>query len=508
MNARGGSVIFKLQHKNGMQNKTKVILNSVRVLAAVASLAAVAACTTPQNDAQATGNQSGKTISVSVDCAKQIGEIKPLNGINWGPQISSESAGIVARKQFYDLNVHSVRTHDVPLQNAGLAICDTDMIFPLKHADASDPKNYVFKPTDDYLKIASKHGAKIVFRLGISIDHSIGKYRTEMPDAKKFAEVCCRIIAHYNKGWANGHKMGIEYWEIWNEPECQNPDGSHTMWNGNLEQFTKFFIEVAKAIKAEHPEVKVGGPAFTYPHKDALKFINDIAKEKTPLDFFTWHCYSKSVEELVELSRKTRAWLDAAGYKNAENHINEWHYFPLSWKQLRADDSDKDALYAKINGLEAGVFAAATMTAWQDEPIDVSNYYYFGDSGGSNWGLLKDGTAIFDSYYPFKAFGEIVKYKTRLAVSVSASGGLPKYAASALAGKNANGETAVLVSLFKTGENTLVVDFKNAKIDAKNARVLICDTTKKLAPADRVEISGNKITVPVKSGSAAVLIKL
>ena len=484
------------------------MLKSAHILAGVLALAAAAACSTTQNNAQTADAQARKTISVSVDCAKEIGKIKPLNGINWGPKISTESAGITVRKQFYDLNVHSVRTHDVSLQNEGLLIADTDMIFPLKHADADDPKNYIFKPTDDYLKIASQNGAKIIFRLGISIDHSIGKYRTEMPDAKKFADICCHIIAHYNKGWADGHKMGIEYWEIWNEPECQNPDGSRTMWNGNMEQFTKFFVEVAKAIKAKYPEVKVGGPAFTYPHKVAHKFINDIAKEKTPLDFFTWHCYARSIDELVGLTRKTREWLDAAGYKNTENHINEWHYFPLSWKELRSDDSDKDALFAKIKGLEAGVFASTAMTVWQDEPIDVSNFYYFGCGGASNWGLLKDASTIFGSYYPFKAFGEIVKYKTRLATSASSSEKLPKYSVSALAGKNANGETAVLVNLFKTGENTLVADFENAKIDASKVHVLICDGAKKLAPADGVKICGNKITVPVKSDSATVLIKL
>lgn len=469
-----------------------------------------AACTTAKNAAdcgKSSEQASAKTVSVAVDCARETGKIKPLNGVNWGPQINTESAGIQMRKPFYDLNVHSVRTHDISLQNSGLLIGDTDMIFPLMHADASDPKSYIFKPTDDYLKIATKDGAKVVFRLGVSIDHSVNKYRTAMPDAKKWADICCHIIAHYNEGWANGYKMGIEYWEIWNEPECKNPDGSQTMWSGTMEEFTKFYVEAAKIIKSKYPNIKVGGPAFTYPHKIAQKFINDIAKEKAPLDFFTWHCYSKSVDELVNLAKKTRGWLDAAGYKSAENHINEWHYFPLSWKQLRAADSDKDRLYARINGVEAGVFACSAMTAWQDAPLDVSNYYYFGGSSG-NWGMLKDDNAIFGSYYPFKAFGQIVKYKTRLKTDIISAPKAEKYATTALAGKDASGGVAAIVNLFDANADKLVIEFKNTKADISKAEILVCDETKQLEKADGAKAENGKITIPVKSQFTTVLIKL
>ncbi len=443
-----------------------------------------------------------KAISVSVDCSKQIGKIKPLNGVNFGPKISTESAGMNFRKEFYDLNVSSVRTHDVSLQNPGLMICDTDMIFPLFHADANDPRNYIFKPTDDYLKVASAEGAKILFRLGVSIDHSKGgAYRTWMPEAKKWADVCTKIIAHYNEGWANGHKMGIQYWEIWNEPECKNHDGSHTMWAGDIEQFTKFYIEVSKILKARYPHLKIGGPAFTWASPMAKKFINDVAKAGAPLDFFSWHYYGKDLKDLTNQTFKVRKWLDDAGFKHTETDINEWHYFPVKWSELRGQGTDKEKIYDRIKGIEAGVFATSIMTLWQDAPMDRSHYYTAGSGG--NWGMLNYSGVPYKSYYPFKAFGEIVKYENRLMATTP-----DKWSVPVLAGKNDKGKVAVLVSLFNAGKSVLSVDLKNCKSDISKAKVLICDDSKNLELAEGVKIKDSVIEVPVNSDYACVLISL
>ena len=464
----------------------------------------VVSCASQQADKCSKGKSciqsAPKQIQVSVDCSKQIGKIKALNGVNFGPKISSESAGSgsVFRKEFYDLNVHSVRTHDISLQNPGLMIGDTDMIFPLFHADVNDPRNYIFKPTDDYLQISAKEGAKIIFRLGVSIDHSKNKYRTWMPEPKKWAQICCNIIAHYNEGWANGYKMGIEYWEIWNEPEVTNPDGGHLMWAGNLKQFNDFYCEVAKIIKKRFPNIKIGGPAHTsaYSKKLGYEFLKRASEAGAPVDFYSWHYYGKDLKNLKEQVRIVRKWADDLGFKNTELHLNEWHYKPMSWADLRGKNAKKDLMF----GLEAGVFASSIMTLWQDEPLDVSNYYTYGPGG---WGLVQNGGIIFKSYYPFKAFGELVRYPNRLATTTS-----DEMNASVLAGRDSKGKTAILVNVFKQGKSNVVVDLKNCTFDLTRAQVLICDDDKNLEPADNVKVYPSKLEIPVKSDSACILIKL
>ena len=458
-----------------------------------------AACATKSECSKKACQTQAKQISATVDCAVSKGKIKALNGVNFGPKISTEDAGSVFRKQFYDLNVQSVRLHDISLQNPGLMIVDTDMVFPLFHADAKDPKNYIFKPTDDYIKISTKEGAKIIYRLGISIDHSIAKYRTAMPEPKKWAEICCQIIAHYNEGWANGYKMNIEHWEIWNEPECANASGLHTMWAGNMKEFTDFYIETSKIIKARFPNIKIGGPAFVWASPDMQKFIKDVAKAKAPLDFISWHRYGKTVDDMVNDVRNVRKWLNNVGLKNTETHFNEWHYFPIEWSDIRSAGKDKDKYYALLRGIEAGAFSTAVMTAWQDEGLDIANYYTF---AGGNWGMTNNSGFPYKSYYPFKAFGQLLKFPDRITTTTSEKN------AYALAGKNAEGEMAVLVSLWKTGKNTLTIDFKNCKADISKAKVLICDDDKNLEPACNVEIKNNKITLPIKSDSSVVYIEL
>ena len=38
---------------------------------------------------------------------------------------------------------------------------------------------------------------------------------------------------HHNEGWADGFNYGIEYWEIWNEPDFDKDDASNKRtWGG------------------------------------------------------------------------------------------------------------------------------------------------------------------------------------------------------------------------------------------------------------------------------------
>ena len=79
-----------------------------------------------------------------------------------------------------------------------------------------------FAFTDAYLKPLVEAGCKIFYRLGVTIENNwkIKAYNIYPPkDFAKWARICEHVVRHYNEGWAHGFKWGIEYWEIWNEPE-------------------------------------------------------------------------------------------------------------------------------------------------------------------------------------------------------------------------------------------------------------------------------------------------
>lgn len=437
-------------------------------------------------------------FSVKVDAAAETGKVRALNGTNLAPPLSTEDAGTNLRADFKALNIPMTRLHDAPLIDSGLRLVDTDMIFANFHADENDPRNYYFEPTDDLIANTLACGTKIFYRLGISIDHSLRKYKIKMPpDPEKWARICIKIIEHYNEGWANGFHHNIEYWEIWNEPEGVNPSGLRNMWGGTYEQYVDFYCTVSKIIKKRFPNLKIGGPANCWANPEWIKTLANACKEKNaPLDFYSWHSYSNSVDEMVAQPFRVRKLLDELGFKNTELHLNEWHYFPLNWAQLRSP-KDKEAQYKKITTLESGVFNCAVMTAWQDAPIDVGGYYY---ATKGNWGLFSPFGAKYKVYYGNMAFGEMVKYPTRLKTSSD------KKNVYALAGKKADGERAVLVSLFKVGRGDLRVKLENAG-DISKAKVIVYDDEKDFENSADFKIDGDTVVVPIRSDSAAVMVK-
>lgn len=132
---------------------------------------------------------------------------------------------------------------------------DISRIFPNFDADKSDPANYFFEHKDQLLLAIDRLGAKPIYRLGESIDHSIFKRYARPPkDFEKWTRICVNIIRHYNEGWAGGFTLGISYWEIWNEPDLGNE-----MWDGGTaQQYRDLYKTAAAGIKALDPSLKVG----------------------------------------------------------------------------------------------------------------------------------------------------------------------------------------------------------------------------------------------------------
>ena len=155
--------------------------------------------------------------ALTVNFGEATGALRPeLHSSGFGPQICScpkESIDIIKSMGF-----KSARTHDWALINPNERVCDYFHIFPLMHLDAKDPKNYVFGPTDYLLKRTREEtGNDIFYRLGTSIEHSGPKvhFNSLIPeDFEKVAESFAGTIRHYNRGWANGHKWNIQYWEL------------------------------------------------------------------------------------------------------------------------------------------------------------------------------------------------------------------------------------------------------------------------------------------------------
>ncbi len=439
---------------------------------------------------------------MKIDLFTQTGNgmIKRLNGGNLAPPLYAN------RRPFRDitdtfaaLRLPNTRLHDAPLENANMPLVDVNNIFPLFHADPDDPRNYRFEQTDDYIKNCLDCGTQIIYRLGVSIEHGKKRYHVAPPeDYEKWAKICCRIISHYNEGLWNGHYWKIRYWEIWNEPGNNDPDGLPKMWGGTEDEFNEFYCVTSKIIKKRFPHLMIGGPSHGLgngePGGPTEVFLKKCAAEGAPVDFYSWHCYHDQIEHYIDQVEPIRKMVDKCGFAHAELHLNEWHYFPMDWSRSR-DPQYSQYFYSPegFKGLDSAAFLTSVLIGWQDTALDMGNYYTTSTSGYGIYGPCAIPTK---SYYGLKAFGELAyECKKRFKTAVDGK-------AYALGGIADNGKKMVLISSFQSEDKEIKISFDQ---EVANVEVQLLDGERNLevVPA---ELNGKELTVNFDGTSAVVLV--
>lgn len=343
--------------------------------------------------------------NVTVDFNKKVGKMKPMHAVNNGPIVGSVR-GMGNDKYFVEAGIPYARLHDSAFYSryGGEYSVDVHRIFRNFDDDENDPKSYVFKPTDDYLAAIDGVRTKIFYRLGAAIEHYYKDGTYPPKDFLKWAKVCEHIIMHYTEGWADGFNYDIEYWEIWNEPDCTNADGSHPCWQGTREQFIEFFVTALGYLKNRFPQLKFGGPAFTgvwWNDEYAAQLFGAINKAGLKLDFYSFHGYTKNPRDFIAAAEHAKKQLNDAGLSDCELNLNEWNYM-RGW----LGDVHKYSLKTILNH-KGAAFIAASVSAAQKSRLDMFMYY---DARPCNYNGLFD--AYFDplkGYYSFKTFNELYK---------------------------------------------------------------------------------------------------
>ncbi|MBR2722911.1 MAG: hypothetical protein IKB77_01145 [Lentisphaeria bacterium] len=425
-----------------------------------------------------------RAAAAQVDFSVPAGKIRPIYGVNFGPKITNQ-ANYDMNEDYRKLGASSMRTHDVPLAEPGSRLVDTIFVFPLEHADPSDPANYYFDQTDFYFENTMAQGPEVYYRLGISIDHAKKRF-TAVPvkDFEHYAEICAGIVRHYTKGWANGHHWNIKYWEVWNEPEAKN------MWAGTWEEYLEFFVIVYKRLKSEFPEIKVGGfgamslnmPLF---QQVAKKFAEHGVKP----DFLSWHHYSSNMEGMIFQAHAARFMADALNLENAELHLTEWHYVNIAGGTPEG--------VADMGGVDSAVFTAGVLTGWQDSPMDLSHYYTAGVGGA--WAIFDNFHKPKTVYYALCQCGLLQnKYKNRVKTVYGPAGSY------AIAGVDDAGNGLAMFGFFKTPDNEVTLQIDGVPAD-KEIKITVIEegSTMQEIPSTR---NGSLFTVKKNSPSALYLV--
>ncbi len=384
-------------------------------------------------------------LEFTLDLNKSAGKIKPMNAVNNGPETKGVRDTYTNFDSYTEARIPYARNHDASFYSGygGEHTVDVHRIFRDFDADENDPENYIFEPTDKYTASIISTGTKVFYRLGASIEHGY-KYGTRVPkDFAKWARICEHIIRHYTEGWADGFSYDIEYWEIWNEADCRNGDGSNPCWQGTNDQFIEFYVTVAKHLKACFPDKKIGGPAFASVW--SAPFVNDfldrVVSENAPLDFFSYHWYGKEFlpfKQTIDFARKK---LDDRGLTKTETILNEWNYIK-GW----VSDKWKESLATEKN-YKGASFITAAMCTGQNGPLDML-MYYDARPCGMNGLFAHEFFTPLKGYYSIYAFSDLAELGTCVPVT-SETVAEEDHGVYAAAAKNDEGKTAILMTYYK-----------------------------------------------------------
>ncbi len=427
--------------------------------------------------------------------AAPCGRVKPMHGIKNAP---IHWSNFDMFHYLAEAGIPVSRLHDTGGLFGGGIYVDVANLFPHFEADPEDPASYEFPFTDHLLLALCEAGVKPFYRLGCSIEDDatrIAPRRIFPPqDPHKWAVICEHIIRHYNEGWAGGYHMGVEYWEIWNEPDNQPDPLQNPMWRGSREEYYRLYEVAANHLKARFPHLKIGGYAscgfyeilnaeakeanvssrtgyFLEFFEGFLAYIKD-PRHPAPLDFFSWHSYS-GVEENIRYAAYARERLDRYGFCAAESILNEWN--PGTHRRgTLADASHIGAMFV----------------AMQHTSTDMM-CYYDGQLETSYGGLFDPMTRTpLKAYWVFAAYTRLFKLGTHYPLA-GADGGRLAPDLYAMAAGNEAGDRAIL--LCNTGEA------KTVTLPAETGpwELYVLDETRDLASVGSA-LGGECVIVPSK----------
>ncbi|MBE6596774.1 MAG: hypothetical protein E7641_03790 [Ruminococcaceae bacterium] len=432
--------------------------------------------------------------TINIDLTKAVKKMKPMHAMGQ-PPLGGRRAEIFGNfKYLQDFGAPYSRLHDVGGVYGANRYVDVPNIFRDFDADENDPASYDFEFTDRLITALVKAGIEPYYRLGVTIENqsAIKAYRIFPPkDYEKWARICEHIIAHYTEGWADGFNYDITYWEIWNEPDdgFRGEGYVSQMWIGTKEEYFRLYDVTAKHLKARFPNIKVGGyascgfnailgdekelaekPHYLYQLEFFHCFMKYIKEHSSPIDFFSYHSYSK-VDKIVKYDEWLHNALVEYGYGDIEVHLNEWN----------------PAHTSRGTGLHAAE-VTAVMLAMQCGYTDMLMFYDSRLMGTSYAGLFDPLTCKpFHGYYAMVAFNTLYSLGEQVALECDTEG---LYAVAA-----SDGDRHALLISNVSGER---VDLDILGVDLSGARWHVIDDKRLLSWSPAVKKIENNSVVLVE----------
>ena len=145
------------------------------------------------------------------------------------------------------------------------------------------------------------------------------------------------------------------------------------------------------------PHLKIGGPAVTGGGDEwAKEFLFEMKRREVPIDFFSWHAYRKTPDNIMRKAAYIKSILVESGYGEIESILDEWNY-------VRGWSEDFQYSINAIHGEKGASFIMGMICESQRGPIDMLMYY---DTRPSAF----NGVFDFYSYKPLKGYYALAWY--------------------------------------------------------------------------------------------------
>ena len=437
-------------------------------------------------------------MNITANFEKITGKIKPMHGVDQPPS----NAEWTYMHYLKEAGIPYSRLHEVGGAFGGNKFVDIPNIFRDFDADETLPESYDFTFTDELIASLIENDVKLFFRLGVTIENFYFKkaYRVYPPkDYEKWARICEHIIRHYNEGWADGFHYGIEYWEIWNEPEGHKHGEHGPMWIGTKEEFFRLYEVASNHLKKCFGDsIKIGGystcdfgmfDAF-YEDPDCVgiegpyennaqyhvQYMHDFFKyitspeHRSPLDYFSWHSY-QGVHVALDAADYLRRVMAKYGFGDLEAYLTEWN--------TNFDFKTKGTPMAAAKAL-------AMMLGMQKKNVGILCYYDARITASRYAGLFNSAEVKpYLTYFSFMMFNDAYKLGNEVSTSTDNENLFAL-------GATKDGRSVLLIS--NIGEDK-TVDLNITGVDLNKAEVFMISDIYHYSPTG-ISIADGKLNIP------------
>jgi hypothetical protein len=222
-----------------------------------------------------------------------------------------------------------------------------------------------------------------------------GESRIEPPaKLEEWAALVEATVRHVNLE----RRMGVRYWEVWNEPDQIG------FWRSGFPDYMRLYDATVKAALAADPSVKIGGPAvgrFSLGHLDDFLRHEAAMGVEGRVDFVSWHEYGRSPEELGSHIREVREVLAKFPAFQPELFITEFNV-------LQGGPNDTSA-GGKTDRASGAIALLASIESMQRERLDRAFLFELKDGAGpkrywGRWGILTHDGQPKPIYHTLRAF--------------------------------------------------------------------------------------------------------